>query len=219
MDLSPTEEKYLKTIYMLSAESDHQVNTNAISEHLNTKPASVSDMIKKLAKKEVIDYQKYQGVSITEKGRKLALAVIRKHRLWKVFLVKTLNFQWDEVHEIAEQLEHVRSTLLTSRLDAFLDYPKFDPHGDPIPNKDGKMNSKPHLKLTSLKPKQSGKLAMVKDSGTLFLQYLNKINLHLGDCITVIDKMDYDGSMIVNIAGRKEMNLSRQVAENLLLTI
>ena len=217
MELSPTEENYLKAIYMLSPESDGHVSTNAISNRLKTQPASVSDMLKKLSKKEVIFYKKYQGVSITEKGKKLALEVIRKHRLWEVFLVKTLHFQWDEVHEVAEQLEHVHAPLLTKRLEKFLGFPKYDPHGDPIPDENGEMNIKPQVALLSLNPGESGKLAMVKDSGALFLRYLDKIDLHLGDRITVLEKMDYDGSVIVNIKGKKDINLSRQVAENLVL--
>ncbi len=217
MDLSPTEENYLKAIYMLSPEGDKPVSTNAISNRLKTQPASVSDMLKKLSRKEVIRYQKYKGVSITEKGEKMALSIIRKHRLWEVFLVKTLHFQWDEVHEVAEQLEHVQAPLLIKRLEKFLGHPKYDPHGDPIPDENGEMNIRPQVELLSLKPGESGRLAMVKDSGVPFLRYLDKIDLHLGDRITMIEKMDYDGSVIVNIKGRKDINLSRQVAENLVL--
>lgn len=218
MELSSTEENYLKAIYMLSSDRDQAVSTNGISNRLQTKPASVSDMLKKLSKKEVINYQKYQGVSITEKGRKLALEVIRKHRIWEVFLVKTLKFQWDEVHDMAEQLEHIQAPLLISRLEKFLGYPKYDPHGDPIPNENGEITTKPRVELISLNPGQSGKLAMVKDSGTLFLQYLDKIDLHLGDRITVVEKMGYDGSIVVNLKGKKDVNLSLQVAKNLVLS-
>ncbi len=217
MELSPTEENYLKAIYMLSDDGHAQVSTNAISGKLKTQPASVSDMLKKLSKKEVIHYKKYQGVTITEKGKKMALEIIRKHRLWEVFLVKTLHFQWDEVHEMAEQLEHVQAPLLTNRLEKFLGYPKYDPHGDPIPDENGEINVKPQIELLNLQPGESGKLAMVKDSGILFLRYLDKIDLHLGDRITVVEKMDYDGSVIVSIKGKKDINLSLQVAENLVL--
>jgi DtxR family transcriptional regulator, Mn-dependent transcriptional regulator len=128
-----SEENYLKAIYHLSKEEDESVSTNALAERLETTAASVSDMLKKLAKKELIEYKKYQGVNISEKGKRVALQIIRKHRLWEVFLVEKLSFNWDEVHEIAEQLEHIDSPTLVKRLDEFLGYPKFDPHGDPIP--------------------------------------------------------------------------------------
>src|SRR6478752_3743676 len=147
MLLSLTEENYLKAIYHLSEDGTIDVSTNAISDALNTKPASVSDMLKKLSQKEVINYIKYQGVSLTPSGRKIALQIIRKHRLWEVFLVEKLKFNWDEVHEIAEQLEHIQSNLLIERLDEFLGFPPFDPHGDPIPNERGEMKAKKHTPL------------------------------------------------------------------------
>ncbi|MBO6763226.1 MAG: metal-dependent transcriptional regulator, partial [Roseivirga sp.] len=134
---SLSEENYLKAIYHLSNHGQDSVNTNAIAEEMKTAPASVSDMIRKLSKKKLVDYQKYRGVNISTKGKDIALKVIRKHRLWEVFLVEKLNFHWDEVHEIAEQLEHIQSPVLISKLDEFLDFPKHDPHGDPIPDDDG----------------------------------------------------------------------------------
>ena len=128
------EENYLKTIFKLSEKEKDSVSTNAIAEELETKPSSVSDMLKKLSEKKLINYIKYQGVSLTPLGHRLAVHVIRKHRLWEVFLVSHLNFKWDEVHDIAEQLEHIKSKALVNRLDAFLNFPSYDPHGDPIPN-------------------------------------------------------------------------------------
>ena len=145
--LSLVEENYLKAIYHLSEEGREQVSTNAIADAIQTKPASVSDMIQKLDRKGVIEYTKYQGVKVTDNGREAALKVIRKHRLWEVFLVEQLNFHWDEVHEVAEQLEHIKSPLLIERLDAFLGYPKVDPHGDPIPDAQGVIRSKPLASL------------------------------------------------------------------------
>ena len=134
MNLTTAEENYLKAIYHLSDGGKKSVSTNDVAGEMNTKPASVSDMLRKLGEKEVIEYRKYYGVNITDEGKKRALQTIRKHRLWEVFLVEKLNFAWDEVHEVAEELEHIQSPLLIQRLDAFLNYPKFDPHGDPIPD-------------------------------------------------------------------------------------
>src|SRR3984885_5178673 len=140
-----TEENYLKAIYHLSHESG-SVSTNQIAAALNTKAASVTDMLKKLADKALINYEKYQGVTLTSAGQKIALHIIRKHRLWEYFLVEKLNFKWDEVHEMAEEMEHISSVELIDRLDKFMDYPKHDPHGDPIPDSDGK------FKVHDLKP-------------------------------------------------------------------
>lgn len=137
---SLTEENYIKAIYKLCEKSADAVSTNAIAEKMHTKAASVSDMLKKLSKKKLINYRKYQGVTLTAKGEKLALAIVRKHRLWELFLVQKLNFKWDEVHDIAEQLEHIQSDELVKRIDKFLDHPKFDPHGDPIPDVNGKLH-------------------------------------------------------------------------------
>lgn len=217
--LSFAEENYLKAIYHLSSDGQKQVNTNAIAERLETKPASVSDMIKKLSAKKVITYIKYQGVKITEAGKKEALWVIRKHRLWEVFLVNKLNFHWDEVHEIAEQLEHIRSSLLISRLDAFLDHPKFDPHGDPIPDEEGIISSKPRVNLTDLPEDTASQLVSMKDTGVSFLKYLDRIGMKIGAKIKVVDRMEFDGSMEIETDKKRIISISKQVAENLLVII
>ena len=148
MTVSTTEENYLKAIYKISERNNNLASTSAISAELNTTAASVTDMLKKLSNKALINYQKYRGVSLTKEGGSLATALIRKHRLWEVFLVDKLHFSWDEVHDIAEELEHINSAALIERLDAFLEYPKFDPHGEPIPNKDGKIMLRRQLPLT-----------------------------------------------------------------------
>lgn len=217
--LSFAEENYLKAIYHLSSDGQKQVNTNAIAERLETKPASVSDMIKKLSAKKVITYVKYQGVKISEAGKKEALWVIRKHRLWEVFLVNKLNFHWDEVHEIAEQLEHIRSSLLISRLDAFLDHPKFDPHGDPIPDEEGIISSKPRVNLTDLPKDTASQLVSMKDTGVSFLKYLDRIGMKIGAKIKVLDRMEFDGSMEIETDKKRIISISKQVAENLLVII
>jgi DtxR family Mn-dependent transcriptional regulator len=215
--LSFAEENYLKAIYHLSSAGQHQVNTNAIADKLQTKPASVSDMIRKLSDKQVITYVKYQGVNITEKGKKQALWVIRKHRLWEVFLVNKLGFNWDEVHEIAEQLEHIKSSLLISRLDEFLGFPKFDPHGDPIPDEDGIISSKPRLILSDLGAGEEAELVSMKDTGSAFLNYLDRIELKIGTIIRVLEIMEFDGSREILTNGKKRITISQQVSDNLLV--
>lgn len=217
LNLSFAEENYLKAIYHLSSSGQKQVNTNAIAERLETKPASVSDMIRKLSAKEVINYVKYQGVNITEIGKKRALSVIRKHRLWEVFLVNKLNFHWDEVHEIAEQLEHIHSSLLISRLDEFLDHPKFDPHGDPIPDEDGMIYTKPMIVLSELSQGTVSKLVSMVDTGTAFLNYLDKIGMKIGTKIKILDTVEFDGSMEIEADHNKLITISKQVADNLLV--
>ena len=217
IDLSFAEENYLKAIYHLSSAGQCQVNTNAISERLETKPASVSDMIRKLSEKGVITYVKYQGVNITEEGKKKALWVIRKHRLWEVFLVEKLNFHWDEVHEIAEQLEHIRSSLLISRLDEFLGFPKFDPHGDPIPDADGIISSKPRKILSDIEIDAKVSLVSMKDTGNAFLNYLDRIGMKIGSKIKVLEIIEFDGSMEIEIDRNRKLTISKQVADNLLV--
>lgn len=216
-DLSFAEENYLKAIYHLSSAGQKQVNTNAIADRLNTKPASVSDMIQRLSEKGVITYIKYQGVNVTEEGTKRALSVIRKHRLWEVFLVNKLNFHWDEVHEVAEQLEHIHSSLLISRLDEFLGNPKFDPHGDPIPSEEGIISTKPRVILSGLSRGTNSQLVSMIDTGTAFLNYLDKIDMKIGAKIKILDSIEFDGSMEIEVDTDKSITISKQVAENLLV--
>ena len=173
------EENYLKTIFKLSERDRDSVSTNAISEELQTKPSSVSDMLKKLSEKKLINYVKYQGVSLTPLGHRLAVHVIRKHRLWEVFLVSHLNFKWDEVHDIAEQLEHIKSKALVNRLDAFLNFPSYDPHGDPIPNEKGSFPKSTAVPLNLLKVKTKGKVVAVERDEPSFLNYLDLSLIHI----------------------------------------
>lgn len=218
MKLSFAEENYLKAIYHLSEGGKYEVSTNAIAEVLKTKAASVSDMIRKLNDKGAIHYQKYQGVNISDDGKIAALQVIRKHRLWEVFLVEKLKFNWDEVHEIAEQLEHIKSPLLIKRLDEFLGFPKLDPHGDPIPDENGEFKEKPKVALSQTSINQSGIIVAVKDTSSLFLQYIDKLGAYLGAKVKVLDKVEFDGSMELLIDGKKNIFISREVAENILIT-
>ncbi|MEM1408001.1 MAG: metal-dependent transcriptional regulator [Bacteroidota bacterium] len=216
--LSFAEENYLKAIYHLAEQSGQSVSTNAIADELNTKAASVTDMIKRLSSKGVLSYQKYRGVYVSEAGKIAALQVIRKHRLWETFLVAKLKFNWDEVHEVAEQLEHIKSPLLIKRLDEFLGHPKFDPHGDPIPDENGEYKEKPKTPLFELQIEQSGIVVTVQDDSPAFLQYLDKIGIYIGAKIKVVDKVEFDGSMEIQIDGRKTNFISKQVSENIWLT-
>ncbi len=213
-----SEENYLKAIYHLGKQGKEAVSTNAIAEHIESKASSVTDMIKKLASKNLANYIKYQGVSLTEKGRLAAALVIRKHRLWEVFLVNKLNFSWDEVHEIAEQLEHVKSLQLVNKLDAFLEYPTHDPHGDPIPDKDGNYSPIKSINILEIGTGKEGVLSFVKDSSDVFLRYLNKNNLALGDTIKVLDLEPFDNSLTIETTTKK-MIISKEVAQNLYLSV
>jgi DtxR family transcriptional regulator, Mn-dependent transcriptional regulator len=209
------EENYLKEIYHLSDSGQSEVTTNAIAEKLKTTPASVTDMIKKLSQKGLVVYKKYQGVNISQAGKTHALKIIRKHRLWETFLVEKLNFTWDEVHEVAEQLEHIQSSLLVERLDKFLGYPEYDPHGEPIPSATGELKIKEKVYLADLEIGQKGKVMAVVDSNTNFLQYLDKIGVAIGDTVQVLEKISYDQSMLIKIDEKKDLYISRQVSENI----
>jgi len=214
-ELSFTEENYLKAIYHISEEQESPVSTNALSESMNTKPATVSDMIKRLSKKKVIKYEKYKGTTLTDSGEKIALKIIRKHRLWEVFLVSKLDFNWDEVHEIAEQLEHIKSPLLVERLDAFLDHPTIDPHGDPIPDANGEFKIGPTLLLKDLEIGDTCVFSGVSDSDPRLLQYLDKLKMRLGLKLTVTDKIEFDGSMEVQTEKQNKLFLSSQISGQL----
>lgn len=216
MTTSFTEENYLKTIYHLQQQSNNSVSTNSISEALQTKAASVTDMLKKLADKQLINYEKYQGVTLTHYGQKNALSIIRKHRLWEVFLVEKLNFKWDEVHDVAEELEHIHSEKLINRLDEFLDFPEFDPHGDPIPNSKGEIKPVKLLPLNSLEIGKEGLISGFVNNTKEFLQYLDKMDLLLGKTITIADKVAFDGSLVI-LVNNTEKNISKEVAKNILI--
>jgi DtxR family Mn-dependent transcriptional regulator len=216
---SHTEENYLKTIYKLAeAEPGQDVSTNRIAAALTTRAASVTDMLRRLAEKELLRYEKYRGVQLTPEGRRLALLTVRKHRLWEVFLVQQLGFNWDEVHEVAEELEHVQSPLLMRRLDEFLNYPTFDPHGDPIPAEDGAMRRPTQRLLADLAVGERGTLAAVKDTSAPFLQYLDKVGLPLGAQLKVLDKVEFDNSLELRINRERTILISAEVGRNLFIT-
>ena len=212
--LTHSEENYLKAIFHLSLETDEDISTNAIALKINSQPSSVTEMLKKMSDKSMISYQKYKGVSLTEVGQKTALKIIRKHRLWEVFLFDKLNFSWDEVHEIAEQLEHIYSDKLTQELDRFLDYPQHDPHGDPIPNRAGFIQYSEKILLATLQVGETARFVGVKDSSAVFLQYLDKRNIALGDLLTISFIEAFDKSMHVLINDSNNI-LSKQTINNI----
>lgn len=216
--LSFTEENYLKTIYRLSDGGEKAVLTNEIAESMSTKAASVTDMVKKLSGKNLIAYEKYYGVKITKHGKTEALMVIRKHRLWETFLVDKLNFSWDEVHDVAEQLEHIQSSLLIEKLDEFLGFPTADPHGHPIPDKNGKVQRIKQIPLAEAPQNKKSIVQSVRDGTPSFLQYLSKIGVYIGAKITILEKIEFDSSLEILIDGKKKVFISRDAAENLLVT-
>lgn len=213
-----SEENYLKTIYHITSASGPEVSTNAIAEKMETKASSVTDMLKKLAEKELVVYKKYQGVSLTNKGNLAAKMIVRKHRLWEVFLVDKLQFPWDEVHDIAEQLEHIKSEKLINKLDDFLGNPTEDPHGDPIPDSSGKIIKVEKLLLSELKTNQTGICVGVKDSSAEFLKYLDKNKIALGVTIKVNSIEDFDLSLNVKVDGNNLL-ISNKIAGNLFVKL
>jgi DtxR family Mn-dependent transcriptional regulator len=215
---STAEENYLKAVFKLQ-ESQEAVSTNQLARELQTTPASVTDMIKRLAEKDLLVYKPYYGVSLTERGRWLALSVIRNRRLWEVFLVEHLKFTWDAVHEVAEQLEHVYSDLLTERLDAFLGYPRFDPHGDPIPDAEGNFLPRDTRKLSEVAPSDKPVyVAGVVQHDPEFLRYLDRLGLTLGARLLVTDRISFDNSCVL-LCGGREIIINSSVAERLLVVL
>lgn len=212
-----TEENYLKAIYHLSAGHSDAVLTSEIANSMSTTSASVTDMIKRLSDKSLIEYERYKGVRITRKGEKLALNIIRRHRLWEVFLTDVLKFKWDEVHDMAEELEHVSSDELVSRLDAFLGYPKTDPHGDPIPDVHGRLNNSGQIQLVNCPEKALLIVSGVNDHTVPFLQFIEKKGLTPGTSF-IIDEIDtYDKSMLIRFKDNSTTYISHEIAKNLLV--
>lgn len=216
MTLSAIEENYLKYIFQLSEVAEQGiVKTNDLAYKLEHSAASVTDMLKKLSDKKLVVYKKYYGVSLSKIGKQIAVQVLRKHRLWETFLVKNLKFTWDKVHDIAEQLEHTQSDELIDRMDEYLGHPKFDPHGDPIPDKNGVFSSTNMICLTDAKLKKHYILVNVNDESTAFLKYLNKIQISLKDKIKIIDKEAFDETMQIIINDKKQITISNEAAKNM----
>lgn len=214
--LSAVEENYLKYIFQLSEINEKGVvKTNDLAYKLEHSAASVTDMLKKLSEKKLVQYKKYYGVSLTKSGLQIAIQVLRKHRLWETFLAKNLKFTWDKIHDIAEQLEHIQSDELVNRMDEYLGFPKFDPHGDPIPDKLGNMQVPNVICLANAKLKRQYILANVNNDSTLFLKYLNKIQLELNDKIKIIDKEEFDETIQLMINDKRPLTISKDAAQNM----
>ena len=216
MKYSSSKENYIKAVFHLQQEQE-SVTTNALAEALQTKPASVTDMLKKLKTQKLLQYEKYRGVKLTAEGRKLAVQIIRKHRLWEFFLVEKLQFGWEEVHEIAEELEHISSKKLIDRLDTFLDYPQSDPHGDPIPDTNGKMPVLQQSAVSDMPTGSTGTVNGISDQSADMLDLLKHKNIQLGTRLEIKKKFDVDGSVEIKIRQQAPVNISRHVAENLLV--
>lgn len=216
---STAEENYLKAIFKLSRRHNDPVSTNEIATMMQTTASSVTDMLKKLADKKLLEYEKYKGVRLTNKGDKIATNLVRRHRLWETFLVEKLNFNWDEVHDIAEELEHIESELLTERLESFLGFPKFDPHGDPIPDAQGNIPFHNPMVLSDLKTGQTCQVIGVKDTSKDFLRYMDHIKIELGSTLKVKEIVSYDKSIKVQLDKKKEIQISHQVSRNLYIKL
>jgi DtxR family Mn-dependent transcriptional regulator len=212
--MTRAEENYLKALYHLSDHNRELVSTTELADQLDTKPSSATDMLQKLHEKSLVAYTKYKGARLSTKGRLKASQIVRKHRLWEVFLVDKLDFGWEEVHEIAEQLEHIKSPELVERLDEFLGCPTTDPHGDPIPDQKGNMVAVQKSLLADQTEDSSAILMGIKDSDAKFLTYLSQKNIKLGSCITVLDKEPFDQSMTIEIDGQIHF-ISKIISNNL----
>ncbi|TSD65043.1 metal-dependent transcriptional regulator [Inquilinus sp. KBS0705] len=212
-----SEENYLKCIYRLWQDKGMKITPTAIAESLGNNPASVVDMIRKLSDKQLIAYDKKKGVELTEQGMKDATLIVRRHRLWEVFLLEKLGYHWDEIHDIAEELEHIKDSSLADRLDKFLGFPEYDPHGDPIPKANGKMAKRYSITLADLKGGATCRVAAVKDTTSAFLQYLQKLDINIGTKIQLIEKITYDSSLVISINGADRTTVSQKFGENILI--
>jgi len=210
-----TEENYLKAVFKLS-EEDQSVGTNELSQALGTSPASVTDMMKKLSDKKLVHHQPYKGVRLSASGRKLALEIVRKHRLWEVFLVEKLQFNWDQIHDIAEQLEHIQAPELILKLDAYLGFPRFDPHGDPIPDASGKFETRKTILMQNCIPGDMLSIAGVTLHSADFLQYLDKQKLNIGRKLKVVEVLPFDHSLVLEL-GAVRITVSAKVSAHILV--
>lgn len=218
MNLTIAEENYIKAIFHLQ-QAEGTVSTNQLAASLHTKPASVTDMMKKLTNKSLLEYEPYQGVRLGKEGKKQALSIVRKHRLWEFFLVDKLQFGWDEVHEVAEELEHISSKKLVDKLDAFLGFPKFDPHGDPIPDMNGNMASIRQFNLIDVKQKTLVEVCSVGSQSAELLELLGHKNIGIGTQLQIVRKFDFDHSVEINIKNKPTITISQQLAQALFVKI
>jgi DtxR family Mn-dependent transcriptional regulator len=214
LNFSTSEENYLKTIYHLQTKDDN-VTTNELAEKLQAKPASITDMMKKLKTRKLVNYQPYRGFRLTPEGKKVALSIIRRHRLWEYFLAEKLKFNWDEVHEVAEQLEHVSNKKLVDKLDEFLAYPKFDPHGDPIPDTNGKMEASKQISLSEMQINKPAKICYIANQSDLLLEHLQEKKIKMEAMVVVKRKFSYDDSLEIKLDNKTMLTISGQLAKNI----
>lgn len=213
--LSYTEENYLKALLKISLDNQlNEVGTNELASSLSVKPATANDMLKRLKEKKLVDHEKYGKIILTEEGKTKATDLIRKHRIWETFLYEKLEFSWEEVHEVAEQLEHIQSAKLIDKLDKLLNYPEFDPHGDPIPNKNGELKVKFKKILSDVPIGSSCKMVAVKDNSSTFLKYVDEVGLIINNEIMVISKQEYDTTTQIEVNGNR-FSVSKKFAENI----
>ena len=218
LNYSTSEENYIKAIFHLQ-NGQNTVSTNALAEKLNTKPASVTDMMKKLKSKKLLHYEPYQGFRLSNEGKKVALDIIRRHRLWEYFLAEKLKFKWDEVHAVAEDLEHVSSKKLIDKLDEYLGYPKFDPHGDPIPDSLGKMENSQQISLADLAPNKLGEVCRVINQSEEMLELLKHKKINIGTKLEVKRKFSFDRSIEIKLRQQPPFSISEQLAKNIFVTL
>ena len=211
-----SEENYLKTLFKLESKGDAKVNNVALAKALGLNPATVLEMVRKLASRKLLHVQKDKSIQLTDKGKKEALLTVRRHRLWEVFLVEKLNYNWDQVHELAEQLEHIEAKDLSERLEVFLNHPSFDPHGDPIPDKNGKIRNRTSIPLASCVAGHSYTVINLADTSDAFLEYLGKMNIKPGTKIRLKERQGYDHSSLVEI-NKKIYHLSEKAAGNIMV--
>ena len=216
LNYSQTEENYIKAIYHLQM-SEEAVSTNNLAEALETKPASVTDMLKKLQKKKLVKYRAYYGCSLTAQGEKTALTIIRRHRLWEYFLSQKLGFNWNEVHDVAEELEHVSSEKLINKLDAFLGFPRFDPHGDPIPDQEGNIVTEQQFNLTELIENKPGKVTQIMNQSAPVLEMLQQKKISLGTKVEVLQKFPFDGSLEIRTDNKNQTHITKELAKTIFL--
>ncbi len=214
LKFSISEENYIKAIFHLQ-QTDETVTTNELAAELKTKPASITDMMKKLKLKKLLHYQPYQGFKLNAEGNKIALGIIRRHRLWEYFLSEKLKFSWDEVHEVAEQLEHVSNKKLIDKLDEYLGFPRTDPHGDPIPDANGKIELIEKICLTQLTVGASAMVSNVTDQSAQVLELLEHRGIGIGTKLQLKKKFDFDNSMEIKIGKEQPFNISEQLAKNI----
>ncbi len=217
MNYSVSEENYIKTIFHLQ-KKEGTVTTNELAGELKTRPASVTDMMKKLKAKKLLHYQPYQGFRLTADGSKVALGIIRRHRLWEYFLAEKLKFTWDEVHEVAEELEHVSNKKLIDKLDAYLGYPKKDPHGDPIPDANGKLESGKKIRLPEVPLNTICLVSGVSNQSGEILELLKHKKIRIGTTVEVRKRFEFDQSLEIRTGKQTILNISRELAENILIT-